>query len=89
MLYNFQIQFVLSLVNSAQAALFGCLPTAISFWNMLQSTLFFMMFFDFYKHTYKEKKLPTKPTKSNGTAHTNGLKHIDINENDIKCDKKL
>ncbi|CAG9859802.1 unnamed protein product [Phyllotreta striolata] len=71
------VQFVLCLMNNVHAALFGCLPIAISWWNISQSTLFFLMFFDFYKQAYNKK---SSKITTNGITKNTDLKNNCIND---------
>ncbi|CAG9826974.1 unnamed protein product [Diabrotica balteata] len=69
------IQFILTLTQSLLTFFYGCnLPTAISIFNITQSVVFFVMFFDFYMQSYKKKS--SSKLAPNGVAKTVPVKEL-------------
>lgn len=55
--FYLQVQFFLVFVHSAQALIFDCgYPKLVATLLLLHSTIFFVLFLDFYSRAYRREK---------------------------------
>lgn len=87
---NFQIQFGMAFLHSAQLLWTDCgYPRWSVCFTLPNAIFFYMLFNDFYHKSYKGKRLAAAKLangKANGTA--NGHANGDINHNHVECKDK-